>query len=46
VLAVFNSGAAARTLTLPAGTWIDAVSGQSLSGSMSVAAYGWHYLRH
>ena len=45
VLAVFNAGATASTVTLPAGSWTDAVSGQSASGSTSVDALGWRYLR-
>jgi len=44
VLAAFNGGAAARSLALPAGTWTDAVSGQAVSGSAEVGAWGWRYL--
>jgi glycosidase len=46
VLAVFNSAATSGSLALPAGTWTDAVSGQSVSGSADVGAFGWRYLRH
>jgi cyclomaltodextrinase / maltogenic alpha-amylase / neopullulanase len=45
VLVVFNSGAAAASVTLPAGTWRDATSGQGVTGTSDVPAYGWRYLR-
>jgi cyclomaltodextrinase / maltogenic alpha-amylase / neopullulanase len=44
VLAMFNSGPAPASPTLPAGTWIDAATGESFSGSASLAARGWRYL--
>ncbi len=44
VLAVFNNTSGAETLDLPAGSWTDADSGESVSGSVSVAGYGWRYL--
>ncbi|HEX6588938.1 MAG TPA: alpha-amylase family glycosyl hydrolase [Longimicrobiales bacterium] len=44
VLVVFNQSAVAQTLTLPAGTWSDAVEGGSLTGAVPIAAYGWRYL--
>ena len=44
VLAVFNSGASATTLTLPAGSWKDAATNETLTASASLAAYGWRYL--
>jgi cyclomaltodextrinase / maltogenic alpha-amylase / neopullulanase len=47
VLAIFNSGATAQTLLLPAGDWTDAASGQLLSGDGAVGPFGWRYLlRH
>ena len=45
VLAVFNAGTASRTVTLPAGSWSDVVSGQVVTGTVDVGAYGWRYLR-
>lgn len=44
VLAVFNAGTSARSLTLPAGSWTDAASGQVLTGTADLGAYGWRYL--
>ena len=44
LLAAFNRSAATRTLTLPAGTWADAVDGQQYTGSVELPAYGWRYL--
>lgn len=45
VLAVFNAGAGAATLTLPAGTFVDVVSRASVSGHVEVPAVGWRWLR-
>jgi glycosidase len=45
ILAVFNGGSTSRTVSLPTGTWTDAVTGDSLTGSASVAGYGWRYLQ-
>ncbi|HEY0038215.1 MAG TPA: glycoside hydrolase family 13 protein, partial [Longimicrobium sp.] len=45
VLAIFNRGSADRSLTLPPGSWTDAESGQSFSGSAAVGPLGWRYLR-
>jgi len=44
-LAIFNAGAAAGTIALPAGSWTDAVSGEMVSGSAAVQGIGWRYLR-
>jgi glycosidase len=44
VLAVFNNTAGAESLTLPDGSWSDAATGASVSGSAAVAAHGWRYL--
>ena len=44
VLAAFNAGLSAQTMTLPAGTWTDAATGEALSGSVQVGARGWRYL--
>ena len=44
VLAAFNSGSAQATVTLPDGSWTDAVTGESLSGSASLDGYAWRYL--
>ena len=45
VIAVFNSGAQAETLLMPQGEWIDAVSGESVLGSVQVDATSWRYLQ-
>ena len=45
ILVVLNNAAGAATLALPAGTWVDVDSGESLTGSVSVSGYGWRYLR-
>jgi cyclomaltodextrinase / maltogenic alpha-amylase / neopullulanase len=44
VLVVFNGSPAADALPLPPGTWLDAVSGQALSGRAEVGAHAWRYL--
>lgn len=45
VLAVFNAGDASVPVTLPAGTWVDVATQESVTGSAPVAARGWRYLR-
>lgn len=45
LLAVFNNGTTTRSFQLPAGGWTDVVNGGGVSGSVSVAAFGWRYLR-
>lgn len=44
VLAVFNNQSAQASLTLPDGSWTDAVTGESVSGSATVDGLGWRYL--
>jgi cyclomaltodextrinase / maltogenic alpha-amylase / neopullulanase len=44
VLAVFNSGSP-QTLALPAGSWVDAATGETVTGSAQLDAPGWRYLR-
>ena len=44
LLAVFNNRSMSSSLPLPAGSWTDAVSGASVSGSMAVDGFGWRYL--
>jgi cyclomaltodextrinase / maltogenic alpha-amylase / neopullulanase len=44
VLAVFNSAADARVVTLPAGSWTDSTTGEALSGSAPLAPLGWRFL--
>jgi glycosidase len=46
VLALFNAGAADGVITLPAGAWVDAVSGAAFTGSVTVESHGWRYVRH
>jgi cyclomaltodextrinase / maltogenic alpha-amylase / neopullulanase len=45
VLVVFNSGATAGSVALPAGAWTDAATGQILTGTAELVGYGWRYLR-
>jgi len=45
VLAVFNNASGAAALALPAGTWEDASTGESFTGTAAVQAFGWRYLR-
>jgi cyclomaltodextrinase / maltogenic alpha-amylase / neopullulanase len=45
VLAVFNAGATSGTFALPAGTWRDVASGETASGSTTMPAFGWRWLR-
>jgi cyclomaltodextrinase / maltogenic alpha-amylase / neopullulanase len=45
VLVAFNNGSSAASLDLPAGAWLDTVSGEELSGAAAVAPRGWRYLR-
>ncbi len=45
VFAVFNAGTASASVTLPAGTWTDLVSSESVTGSADVSARGFRYLR-
>jgi len=42
---VANAGAQAAPFTLPAGSWQDAESGESASGTVPVAARGWRLLQ-
>jgi cyclomaltodextrinase / maltogenic alpha-amylase / neopullulanase len=44
VLAVFNSAADTRNVALPAGSWSDLVTGETLNGSATLNALGWRYL--
>jgi glycosidase len=44
LLAIFNTGAQSASYALPSGSWADLVSGETLSGSAPLAAYGWRYL--
>lgn len=44
VLALFNVGSQSRTATLPAGSWRDLASGETLGGSASLGAHAWRYL--
>ncbi|MBW3554297.1 MAG: alpha-amylase [Gemmatimonadetes bacterium] len=45
MLAAFNNGTTAQALTLPDGSWTDAVSGEVFTGSVSIPELGWRYLR-
>ena len=45
VLTVFNASTNAGSFTLPAGTWRDVVSGETATGSITMAGTGWRYLR-
>jgi cyclomaltodextrinase / maltogenic alpha-amylase / neopullulanase len=45
VLAVFNSGQTTGSVPLPEGTWLDAVTGASVSASVAVEPLGWRLLR-
>jgi glycosidase len=44
LLAAFNRAEAPQTLALPEGGWRDAISGQALSGELTLAPLGWAYL--
>jgi glycosidase len=44
LLATFNNGSGAAAMTLPGGSWVDAVSGESFTGTVSVPGMGWRYL--
>jgi len=44
VLVALNQSATAQMVTLPAGTWVDAVTGESITGSASLEGRGWRYL--
>jgi glycosidase len=46
VLAVFNAAASSGSLALPAGSWTDVATGQAVTGTVALGAYGWRYLRH
>jgi cyclomaltodextrinase / maltogenic alpha-amylase / neopullulanase len=45
VLAIFNNAQTPQSVTLPEGVWVDAVTRQSLSGSVLLEPLGWRYLR-
>jgi cyclomaltodextrinase / maltogenic alpha-amylase / neopullulanase len=45
VLVVFNSAATSQSVALPAGNWVDARTGETVSGNAAVAPHGWRYLR-
>jgi cyclomaltodextrinase / maltogenic alpha-amylase / neopullulanase len=45
VLAAFNQAAGPESLPLPAGSWTDLSSGEVLSGSATLPAFGWRWLR-
>ena len=45
VLVTFNAGTSSAAVTLPAGTWTDLVSGESVTGTADVGARGFRYLR-
>jgi cyclomaltodextrinase / maltogenic alpha-amylase / neopullulanase len=44
ILAVFNRALDGQAFTLPAGTWADAASGQTVSGTIQLEPLGWYYL--
>jgi glycosidase len=44
VLAVFNNGVAPSAVLLPAGSWTDVVSGDTMTDSADLDGYGWRYL--
>ncbi|MGH7448297.1 MAG: alpha-amylase, partial [Longimicrobiales bacterium] len=44
VFAVFNSGQDSRVVLLPAGSWADAVTGATMSGSVQLGPLDWRYL--
>jgi cyclomaltodextrinase len=43
-LTVFNNGGSTASIDLPTGVWVDAVTGESATGSVTVAGMGWRYL--
>lgn len=43
-LVVLNNGNGSGTATLPAGTWVDAETGEQVEGSVPLEALGWRYL--
>lgn len=45
LLAAFNNASTSQSMTLPAGTWTDARSGESFTGSAPLEAFGWRYLQ-
>ncbi|HUF12610.1 MAG TPA: alpha-amylase family glycosyl hydrolase, partial [Longimicrobiales bacterium] len=44
VLGAFNQSSSEQTVTLPAGSWTDAVAGGTFTGTATLPAYGWRYL--
>jgi cyclomaltodextrinase / maltogenic alpha-amylase / neopullulanase len=44
VLVVLNSSVSIASLNLPAGTWSDAATGESVSGTVELDPHGWRYL--
>jgi glycosidase len=44
VLALFNVAGQGASFTLPAGSWTDLASSETLSGTISLAGYAWRYL--
>jgi len=44
LLAAFNHAATPQTLALPEGQWHDTVSGETLTGSVTLTGFGWRYL--
>jgi hypothetical protein len=45
VLGVFNNAATEESLPLPSGSWTDARTAETVSGSAAVGPHGWRYLR-
>lgn len=45
VLAAFNAGASSGSVVLPSGTWTDVASGEPFTGTSTIPARGWRYLR-